>query len=81
MAQITYSANVQYRSPQGVLIIFVDSGEVKATVNRIIVRGLVAESDYQFRVSAVTSSGRGEEVSVIGRTRISRGMYTTHLLV
>jgi len=68
---ISYSAHVEYRSPQGVLVLFEDSGNVTATINRITIRGLVPESRYQFRVSAMTTSGRGAEVSVLGRTRLS----------
>ena len=71
--QISYSANVEYRSPQGDLVLFEDSGNVTATINSTIIRGLVPESRYQFQVSAVTTSGRGAEVSVSGRTRLAHG--------
>ena len=71
--QISYSANVEYRSPQRVLVLFEDSDNVTATINRITIRGLVPESRYQFRVSAVTSSGRGAEVGVLGQTRLAHG--------
>ena len=71
--QISYSANVEYRSPQGVLVLFEDSGNVMVTLNSITIRGLVPESRYQFHVSAVTTSGRGAEVSVSGQTRLAHG--------
>ena len=64
---------MQYRSPLGVLILFEDSGEVTATINRITIGALVPESDYQFQVSAVTDSGRGAEASASGRTRLAYG--------
>ena len=71
--QISYSAHVEYRSPRGVLVLFEDSGNVTAVVNRITIRGLVPESNYQFQVSAVTSSGRGAEVRVVARTQLAYG--------
>ena len=71
--QVSYSAHVEYRSLQGVLVIFEDSGQVPAAINSIIVQALVPGSNYQFRVSAVTSSGRGAEVSTFGQTRFSYG--------
>ena len=71
--QISYSARVEYRSPEGVLVIFEDSGNITAMMNRITVRALVPGSNYQFRVSAVTSSGRGAEVSIAGQTQVSNG--------
>ena len=75
--QISYSAHVEYRSPRGVLVLFEDSGNVTATVNRITIRGLVPESNYQFQVSAVTNSGRGAEVRVVGQTRLAYGTKHT----
>ena len=70
---MSYSADVQYRSPQGVLVLFEDSGNVTATINRITIRALVPGNNYQFRVSAVTTSGRGAEISVTGQTQRSSG--------
>ena len=71
--QVTYSAEVQWRSPKSVLVLFEDSNKVIATVNRIKISALVPGTTYQFRVSAVTESGRGAEVSVIGQTLSSQG--------
>ena len=81
--QISYSANVEYRSPQGVLVLFEDSGNVTAPLNSITIQALVPESSYQFRVSAVTSFGRGAEVSVPGHTRLAHGTYinTLHFVI
>jgi hypothetical protein len=66
---------VEYRSPAGVLILFEDSGNITTTINRITILGLVPESSYQFRVSAMTGSGRGAEVSVSGQTKLAYGRY------
>ena len=71
--QVTYSAEVQWRSPKSVLVLFEDSNKVIATVNRIKISALVPGTTYQFRVSAVTESERGAEVSVIGQTLSSQG--------
>ena len=78
--QVSYSGHIEYRSPQGVLVIFEDTGEVTATINSITIRALVPGSSYQFRVSAVTTSGRGAEVSVPGQTRVSYGIIAGDLI-
>ena len=64
---------MEYRSPQGVLVLFEDADNITTTINRITISGLVPENTYQFRVSAVTGSGRGAEVSVSGQTRPAYG--------
>jgi hypothetical protein len=71
--QVSYSGHIEYRSPEGVLVIFEDTGEVTATINSITIRALVPGSSYQFRVSAVTGSGRGADVNVLGHTQASHG--------
>ena len=71
--QVTYSADVEWSSPEGVLVLFKDSGEATATTNRIKVSALIPGTTYQFRVSAVTQSGRGAEVGIVGQTQYSQG--------
>ena len=78
--QVSYSGHIEYRSPKGVLVIFEDSGEVTATINSITIQALVPGSSYQFRVSAVTTSGRGAEVSVPGQTQVSYGIIVGKLI-
>ena len=68
-----YSGNVQWRSPEGVLISFEDANEVTTTDNRIAITALVPGTIYTFKISAVTESGRGTEVMVTGQTMFSRG--------
>ena len=80
ITQVLYSSHIDYRSPDGVLVIFEDIGEVTVTLNSITIPALVPGSIYLFRVSAVTSSGRGAEVSVPGQTRASNGITKTMLL-
>lgn len=71
--QVTYSADVEWISPKGVLVLFEDSGEAMASTNRIKIPALVPGITYQFRVSAITLSGRGAEVDIDGRTQPTQG--------
>ena len=71
--QVTYSADVEWRSPQGVLVRFEDTGEAMATTNGIKISALAPATTYQFRVSAITQSGRGAEVGLVGQTQPSPG--------
>ena len=52
---------------------FEDSGETNATTNRIKITALVPGTIYQFRVSAITQSGRGAEVVLSGQTKNDQG--------
>lgn len=72
-----YSANVQWRSPQGVLINFEDANSTMTVDNRITITGLVPGTIYTFKVSAVTESGKGAEVVATGQTMFSRGTSQT----
>ena len=65
---------MEWRSPEGFLVLLEDSGEVTAAANRIKISALVSGTTYQFRVSAVTQSGRGSEVTISGQTQPSQGM-------
>lgn len=47
---------------------------MSADDNRITITALVPGTIYNFRVSAVTGSGRGAEVSVRAQTMFSRGI-------
>ena len=65
---MTYSGVVEWRSPGGYLIQFEDGGEMSVIGTSAIVSPLIPDTSYQFRVSAVTSDGRGGEVSSLGTT-------------
>ena len=54
LCQVTYSSDVEWRSPEGVLVHFVDSGEATTTTNGIKISALVPGTTYLFRVSAIT---------------------------
>ena len=63
---------VEWRSPGGYLIQFEDSGEVSVIGTTAIVSPLIPDTSYQFRVSAITSDGRGGEVSSLETTLTSQ---------
>ena len=60
-----------WRSPGYDLVQFEDSGEILVTDTTVTVSPLIPGTNYLIRVSAVTQSGRGAEVTRYGTTRIS----------
>ena len=70
--KVTFSGEVEWRSAGGYLIQFEDMGEVSVTDTTVVVAPLIPDTSYQFRLSAITSSGRGGEVASFGRTQTSR---------
>ena len=73
---MTYSGDVEWRSPAGTLVQFEDSGELTVTGTTVTVSSLIPGTSYQVRVSAVTLSGRGDEVTNYGLTEASSGKGT-----
>jgi hypothetical protein len=73
---VAYIGEVDWRSPgDDQLVQFEDSGEISDSVadKTVTVSPLVPGTNYFFRVSAVTQSGRGAEVTRYGTTRTSLG--------
>ena len=66
--QITYSGQVDWRSPKGTLVRFIDSGETTSTGTSAKVSQLIPGTSYSFRVSAITDRGRGAEVALVSQT-------------
>lgn len=54
---------------------FVDSGaeNVSSSSTFVTVTQLVPDTEYRFRVSAVTEDGQGPEIIVIGTTAAAKG--------
>lgn len=69
--KVTYSGDVEWRSPGDYLIQFEDSGEVSVTGTTVTVPNLIPSTRYQFKVSAITANGRGGEMSSFALTRAS----------
>ena len=67
---MAYIGEVEWISP-GELVMFEDSGEISVTDTTVTVSPLIPGTNYLIRVSAVTQSGRGAEVTRYGITRIS----------
>ena len=67
---MAYIGEVEWISP-GELVTFEDSGEISVTDTTVTVSPLIPGTNYLIRVSAVTQSGRGAEVTRYGITRIS----------
>ena len=71
--QLTFSGDVEWRSPGGTLVRFKDSGEISVTGTTVTVSPLIPGTRYQFKVSAITPTGRGVEISVFESTKIYSG--------
>ena len=69
---MAYIGDVYWRSPGYDLVQFEDSGEIFVTDTTIAVSPLIPGTNYLIKVSAVTQSGRGAEVTHYGTTRTSR---------
>jgi hypothetical protein len=70
---VAYIGEVDWRSPgYDQLVQFEDSGEISvADSTTVTVSPLIPGTNYFIRVSAVTQSGRGAEVTRYGTTRTS----------
>ena len=68
-----YSGEVEWRSPDGILVQFEDRGETNATTNSLKVSALVPGTTYTFKVSAISQSGRGAEAVIDAETQPSQG--------
>ena len=68
---MAYIGEVYWRSPGYDLVQFEDSGEISVTDTTVTVSPLIPGTYYLIRVSAVTQSGRGAEVTHYGMTRTS----------
>ena len=75
--QITYSGMVEWRSPEGNLIQFEDSGEATVNSTSITLSPLIPGTAYTIKVSAVTPQGRGEQISTTGAVlnSVHQGKY------
>lgn len=62
--QVEYSADVIWTSPRGFLVEFVESGVQNVSITTATISGLVPDTEYYFRVSAVTDVGQGAEARV-----------------
>ena len=60
---------------------FEDSGATNVTTNGIKIPALVPGTMYQFRVSAITQSGRGAEVILNGQTQDDQGTYPSTMII
>ena len=70
--QVTYSGEVEWTSPNKVIVQFKDSGAVNTSTNSVTITPLMPGTMYMFKVSAITRSGRGAEVMVDGQTTNER---------
>ena len=73
MNQVTYSGDVEWKSPGGTLVRFKDSGKMSVTNTAVKVSPLIPETRYHFKVSAITPTGRGAERSLFVLTRFYPG--------
>ena len=79
---MTYSGEVEWRSPGGYLIQFEDSGKLSVTGTTATVANLIPSTSYQFKVSAITANGRGGEMSSFALTRASQeGIALYYILI
>ena len=67
--QVTYSGDVEWRSPGGTLVRFEDSGNISVTGTTVTVSPLIPGTRYHFKVSAITPAGRGADKSVFESTQ------------
>ena len=68
---MAYIGEVDWISPGYDELVILDSGEISVTDTTVTVSPLIPGTNYLIRVSAVTQSGRGAEVTRYGTTRIS----------
>ena len=69
--QVAYVGEVDWISSGYDLFQYEDSGEISTTGTTVTVFPLIPGTNYLIRVSAVTQSGRGAEVTQYGTTRTS----------
>ena len=75
--QVKYSGHVEWRTSSGRLLMFEDAGNRSTQSTQLTVAPLVPDTDYRFRVSALTQSGQGQEVVVIATTKMLFGEGTS----
>ena len=68
---MTYYSKVEWKSSGNNLVQFEDSGEISVTDTTVTISPLVPGTNYFIRVSTVTQSGRGTEVTRYATTRTS----------
>lgn len=66
--QVSYSSEIEWISPENYLVTFEDRGDTNTSTNSVKISALVPGTTYTFKVSAITPSGRGAEVTVTGTT-------------
>ena len=71
---MTYSGEVEWRSPGGALLRFDDEGELSVKGTSAMISPLIPGIRYHFKVSAITTAGRGGEVDAFGSTRAHPGI-------
>ena len=71
--QISYTAAVREVSAGGYLLQFDDSGTLTVTSSTAKMTQLVPETEYRFRVSALTELGQGQEEIVVQSTSPAYG--------
>ncbi len=76
--QVSYSGSVTWVSRGGMLVQFLESGELQTDYTSLTVRPLTPETNYQFKVSALTEKGEGAEVVQYGRTSEASGGEARH---
>ena len=69
-SQVEYTAVVEGRSPLGNLISFMHDGTSTSisNVNKITVQPLIPQTNYLFKVAALTTGGEGMQVRANGLT-------------
>ena len=67
--QVTFTGDVQWRSPGGTLVQFEDSRNLSVTGTNVTVSPLIPGTRYHFKVSAITPTGRGAERSAFNTTQ------------
>ena len=79
---MTYFSEVEWRSPGNNLIRFRDSGKITVTDTTVTISPLVPGTNYLIKVSAVTQSGRGAEVTRYATTKTSLdGMQRDYIIL
>ena len=76
---MTYSGEVEWRSPGGALLQFDDEGELSVTGTTAVISPLIPGIRYHFKVSAITTTGRGGEVDAFGSTQAYPGMANLNI--
>lgn len=67
---MSYSASVDWTNPAGTLVQITEAGNlmVDSSMTMVTVSPLTPGTSYQFRLSAVTTKGTGEEIGISDET-------------